>query len=140
VDLEISIAYLVHRGKFYPLRLSLSLRMLLDYLAKHSHFPQSASQIEAAMRADPFYTKHSTNALLYNGLKLKISRSAIKEYVKRLRITLDLACEVAGLVLDSRQVIISEATVMNEVGYRLKANIQWFYLDGFLRNWLFGKC
>ena len=113
---EIAVAYLVHRSKFYPLRLSLALRMLIDYFAKHPHFPQSASQIEAGMRADPFYIKHGTNAMLHNGLRRKISRSAIKEYIKRLRLALQLTCKEAGLNFDPRQVIVSEPTVTNEVG------------------------
>ncbi len=126
---EIVIAYLVHRGQLYPLRLPLALRMLVDYLAKHSHVPQSASQIEAGMRADPFYMKHGTNAMLHNGLKRRISRTAVKEYVKRLRLALGLAFRGVGLKLDPRQVVVSEPTVMNEVGYRLKATVEWFHLD-----------
>jgi hypothetical protein len=126
---EVAVAYLVHRGQTHPLRLSLALRMLIDYLAKHSHFPQSASQIEAGMRADPFYAKHGTNAILHNGLKRRITRSAIKEYIKRLRLALELTCKEAGLNIDPRQVIVSEATVTNEVGYRLKSSVEWFHLD-----------
>ncbi len=131
---EIVIAYLVHRGKLYPLRLSLTLRMLVDYLAKHSHFPQSASQIEAGMRADPFYMKHGTNALLHNGLKRRISRSAIKEYVKRLRLALELGFLQAGLNFDPRQVVVSEPAVTNEVGYRLKATAEWFHINIFEKS------
>jgi hypothetical protein len=127
---EVAVAYLVHRGKLYPLRLSLALRMLVDYLAKHSHFPQSASQIEAGMRADPFYVKHGTNTMLHNALRRKISRSAIKEYIKRLRVAVDLALREAGLRLHAKQVIISERTVMNEVGYRLKATVGYLHQDG----------
>jgi hypothetical protein len=124
---EVAVAYLVHRGQLYSLRLSLALRMLLDYLAKHSHFPQSASQIEAGMRADVFYSRHAGNATLHNGLKRRISRSAIKEYIKRLRLALELAFRQAGLNLDPLRVVVSEPTVMNEVGYRLKASVEWFH-------------
>ena len=127
---EIVIAYLVHRGQLYPLRLSLALRMLVDYLAKHSHFPQSASQIEAGMRADLFYAKHGTNAMLHNGLKRRISRSAIREYVKQLRLALGIAFREADLNLDPRQVVASEKTVANEVRYRLRANAEWFHVNG----------
>jgi hypothetical protein len=126
---EIAVVYLVHRAQFFPLRLSLALRTLIDYLAKHSHFPQSASQIEAGIRADPFYMKHGTNAMLHNGLKRTISRSAIKEYVKRLRLAIGLAFKEAGLNLDPLQVVVSEPTVMNEVTYRLKATVQWTHTD-----------
>ena len=125
---EIAVVYLVHRGRLCPLRLSLALRMLVDYLAKHSHFPQSASQIEAGIRADPFYTKHGANAMPNNGLKRRISRSAIKEYIKRLRKALALAFQETGLNIDPRHVIVSEPTVANEVGYRIKATIEWFHV------------
>ena len=128
---EVVVTYLVHRGRHYPLRLSLALRMLIDYLAKHSQLPQSASQIEAGMRADPFYLRHGDNAFSRNGLKRRISRSAVKEYVKRLREALALGFREAGLNLDPRQVIVSEPTVMNEVGYRLKATIEWFHMNDF---------
>ena len=124
---EVAGVYLVHRSQFYSLRLSLALRMLIDYLAKHSHFPQSASQIEAGMRADAFYIRHGDNAMLHNGLKRRISRSAIKEYIKRLRLALGLAFRQAGLNLDPLRVVVSEPTVMNEVGYRLKASVEWFH-------------
>jgi hypothetical protein len=124
---EIAVVGLAHRGQLHPLRLSLALRMIIDYLAKHCHFPQSASQIEAGIRADPFYMKHGTNAMFHNGLKRRISRSAIKEYVKRLRLGLELSFKKARLKLNPRQVIVSEPTVMNEVGYRLKATIEWFH-------------
>jgi hypothetical protein len=126
---EIAVVYLVHRSHLYPLPLSLALRMLIDYLGKHSHFPQSASQIEAGIRADSFYLKHGTNAMLHNGLKRRFSRSAIKEYVKRLRVALELAFEEAGLNLDPREVIVSKPTVTNEVGYGLKATVEWFHID-----------
>jgi hypothetical protein len=124
---EIAVVGLAHRGQLHPLRLSLALRMLIDYLAKRSHFPQSASQIEAGIRADPFYMKHGTNAMFHNGLKRRICRSAIKEYVKRLRLALELTFEEASLNIDPRQVIVSEPTVTNETGYRLKATIEWFH-------------
>jgi hypothetical protein len=126
---EIAVVCFVHRGQLYPLRLSLALRMLIDYLAKYSRFPQSASQIEVGIRADPFYLKHGANAMLHNGLKRRISRTAIREYVKRLRLAIGAAFVKAEINLDPRQVIVSELTVMNEVGYRLKATIEWFHME-----------
>lgn len=98
-------------------------------------------QIEAGMQADPFYLKHGTNAMLYNGLSRRISRSAVKEYIKRLRLALELASRQAGLNLDPRQVIASELTVMNQVGYRLKATVEWSHFyprqeDTLKRNFL----
>jgi hypothetical protein len=124
---EIAVVHIVHRGQVFPLRLSLALRMLVDYLAKHSHFPQSASQIEAGMRSDMFYTKHAANAFPQNGLRRRISRSAVKEYVQRLREAFSIAFREAGLNLDPRCVLVSEPTVSNEVGYCLKVTAEWFH-------------
>src|ERR1035441_9704188 len=61
---EILAVCLVHRGREYHLRLSLALRILFDYLARHSRFPQSASQIAAGVRADRFSAQHAAALVL----------------------------------------------------------------------------
>ena len=81
------------------------------------------------MRADPFYLKHGVNAFPRNELRRRISRSAIKEYIKRLRRALVIAFREAGLSFDPRRVVVSQPTVSNEVGYRLKATVDWFHVD-----------
>jgi len=43
---EIVAVSLMYRGREYHLQLSLALRMLFDFLARHSRLPQSARQIE----------------------------------------------------------------------------------------------
>jgi hypothetical protein len=59
----------------------------------------------------------------------KISRSAIKEYVKRIRRALALAFSEAGLHLDSSRVLVSKTTMGNEVHYQLRARIEWAHLS-----------
>jgi hypothetical protein len=61
---------------------------------------------------------------VHGGLKRRISRSAVREYIKRLRLALELTFKEAALNIDYYE-IVSEQTVMNEVGYRLKATAEW---------------
>ena len=52
-----------------------------------------------------------------------------KEYVKRLREALTFAFREAGLNFDARRVVVSEPTVSNEVGYRLKGSSSGFTVN-----------
>jgi hypothetical protein len=126
---EIFAVYFMHRGHEYLLRLPLALRMFFDYLARHLRLPQSAAQIEAGIRADPFYTYHSTNVPGHRGFTRRIPRSFIRVYVERLRTALGNAFICGGLSTNPRDVLVSEATVMNEKGYRLKASVEWMHID-----------
>jgi hypothetical protein len=118
---EIFAVCLVHRGREYHLRLSLALRILFDYLARHSHLPQSAAQIEAGIRADRFYAHHAATVMGKEKFTRSIPRSYVRVYVERLRLALeDVFCE-SGFPMDARAVLLSQETFTNEVGYRLKA-------------------
>ena len=119
---------LVFRARDCELALPLCLRILFDYLARRRQRPQSASQIVAGLRADAFSLKHGTNARLRTKLTRRFSHSAIKEYVKRLRQALQMAFEETGLKIDAAAVLKSEATVGNEVRYRLKATVEWIHV------------
>lgn len=124
---EIAAISLIHRGREHTLRLPLALRMLFDYLAKHRRVPQNAAQIEAGLRLDAFYQKHGANS----GKKQarRISRSAVKEYVRRIRMALHEAFQNAHLTIHPNGVLISERTVGKEVLYRITANVQWEHLE-----------
>lgn len=111
-----------------PLKLSLAVRILTDYLARHRHIPQSASQIEAGIRSDPFYTKHGSTVRASTRQTRMICRSLLKVYVPRFRNALENASIDAGLVLDPDLVLISEPTDGNEVLYRLKARVDWHHI------------
>jgi len=125
---EVAIAHLMDRGKEFYLRLSGTLLLLFDYLARHSHMPMSASQIVAGMRADPFYQKHASAAPCVRQ-SLKISRSSIKVYIDRLRKALGQAFRDARIPLDPRAVLVSEVTASNQVAYRLKtATVDWIHV------------
>ena len=126
---EVAAVSLVHRGREYHLRLSLALRILFDFLARHSRFPQSARQIELGIRADDFYERHAVNATRRKPLTRKIPRSAVRVYVARLRRALSLAFKEAGLRIDASSVLVSRQTVGNELGYQLKANCDWLHID-----------
>lgn len=127
---EISAVCLVYRGKECRLPLSLSLRILFDYLARHSRLPQSAAQIEAGIRADPFSMQHAANAMRCGQLTRKLPRSYVRVYIERMRVALERAFSRAKLPLDTGHVLFSERTVMNEAGYQLRATFSWTHLNG----------
>ena len=126
---EIAGIYLVHHGREYFLRLPLALRILFDYLARHSHLPQSATQIEAGIRADQFYAEQGATVMDPMTLTRRIPRSYVRVYIERLRLAINEALYEAGLHLDTRAILIIQETVMNEVGYRLKANFDWVHVN-----------
>lgn len=125
---EIAAVCLVHHGREYPLRLSLALRILFDYLARHSRLPQSASQIEAGVCADHFSARHAATVMGARTFTRSIARSCIKVYIERLRSALGDTSQEVGLQLDPRKVLLNQETKGNEVGYRLKASIEWTHI------------
>lgn len=122
---EIFAVSLVHRGREYPLRLSLALRILFDYLARHSRLPQSAAQIEAGIRADYFYIQHAAAVMGRDRFARGIPRSYMRVYIERLRVALAMAFQDAQLPASPRSVLLAERTVTNETGYRLEASFEW---------------
>lgn len=126
---EVAVVELVYRGNTILIPLSLTLRLVFDFLAHHYHFPQSAAQITAAMKADPFYQRHGANAATRVRLTRKISRSSIKVYVQRLRAALQQTFRNAHIQSDPSSVLISQETSSNEVGYQLRARFQWIHID-----------
>jgi hypothetical protein len=123
---EIWVISLVHRGREIILPFTLALRQVVNYLAETRHVPQSATQIAAGMRRSAFYVKHGMNSGIPS--RRKISRSAVKEYIKRIRKAFDLSFREIGLNLDSKRVLVSKATMGNEINYQLRARIEWVHL------------
>jgi hypothetical protein len=126
---EIFAVYLVQHGRHYHLPLSASLRLLFDYLARHPRAPQSARQIELGILSDDFYAQHGDNSGQRGKVPRRISRTAVREYIRRLHQALELAFEDAGLGIDPARVLIVEGTVGNEVGYQLRASCTWTHVD-----------
>jgi hypothetical protein len=126
---EVVGIFAVHNGREFHVPLSLALRLVFDFLAHHPHLPQSASQVQAAMRSDPFYAKHGFNAMRGGQLVRKITRSAIKQYVSRIRRALELTFREAHLSINPQSVVISKKTVTNEIGYHIRGTFQWVHTD-----------
>lgn len=124
---EIWTVLLILPGKQIHLRLSLALRLLVDYLARTRHVPQSATQIAAGLRQSPFHMNHGRRGGVAQ--RRKMSRSHIRVYVRRLRQALDVAFREAGLPLDPTRVLVSLPTTGNEVLYQLKAAIEWRHVE-----------
>lgn len=126
---EIAAICLVHRGREYPLRLSLSLRILFDYLARHNRFPQSASQIEAGIRADPFYARHSMNSGVGRSTR-SIPRSFVRVYIERLIIAITQVISESNFPANPQTVLVKKVSVINECGLQLNAWTEWVHCGG----------
>lgn len=125
---EVLGIWVVHRRREFALPLSLRLRLLMDFLATHRYVAQSAGQIAARMNIE-FYRRHGMNAKTKTLVSGRVSRTAIKQQIMRLRRGLYLAFRDAGLSLDPAKVVISESTTTNEIRYRLKASVRWQHSD-----------
>lgn len=126
---EVFAVFLVYRGREYQLRLSLTQRLVFNYLASHSSLAQSARQIELGIRADDFYKFHAKNANGRTALTRQIPRSSIKEHIRRILQSLGLAFREAGIGIDPQNVLIVQDTAGNEALYRLLATISWTHID-----------
>lgn len=124
---EIWAISIVNRGREALLPLGLALRLVVNYLAETRHIPQSATHIAAGMRRSAFYVRHGMNSGIPS--KRKISRSAVKEYVKRIRKAFDLGLREIGLDLDPKRVLVSKITMGNEIHYQLRARIEWIHFS-----------
>jgi hypothetical protein len=124
---EVWGVYLIVRGHETLIRLSLALRLLLEYLARTRHVPQSATQIVAGLHKSQFCRQHSLNSGII--ASRRFSRSGIKEYIKRVRKALDIAFCEGRLHLDSKDVLVSKCTVGNEKHYQLRARTEWVHID-----------
>lgn len=122
---EVSRVLLAYRGRHTIVPLPLALRLVVDYLGRYRHIPQNATQIAAGMRLSEFYRRHGLNSGELS--QRKISRSAIKEYVNRIRKAFAIAFWEAQLLLDPAEVLVSEGTVSNETTYRLRAVVTWHH-------------
>ena len=123
---EVWAVALLYRGHQARLPLTLALRLLCNYLAETRHVPQSAAQIVAGIHRNPFYSRHGANSGLLT--RKKISRSAIKEYVKRIRTALKIALHEVAVDMDPRRILLSRDTVGKEVQYQLRVNAQWVHI------------
>jgi len=125
---EVALIILVYRSREYVVRMPLAQRILFDYLARHRWLPQSAGQIVLGLHAEPFYVRHAANVRGSRPLTRKFSRSSVKEYVSRIREALAAALAEAELPIDPEEILVSESTSGNEVGYRVRARIEWTHV------------
>jgi hypothetical protein len=125
---EAAAVFLVHRGREYQLRISLSQRLVFDFLARHSRLAQSTRQIEMGLNAE-FYTHHGMNAGGRVPVTRRIPRSSIKEHIRRLHQAFGWAFHEAGVAIDPRSVLIVQHTAGNEVVYRLKSTSTVTHMD-----------
>lgn len=126
---EILAVWLIYRGRRYLLHLSTATLLLFDFFARHRRLSQTASQIAAGIRRDPFCARHGKADGTSRRKTRRFARASIKEYVARICQALAGAFAEAGIPLDPRNVLLSDPTVGNQVGYRLRASIEWVHVD-----------
>jgi hypothetical protein len=126
---EVLAICFVPRGYEHQLRLSPSLLLLGDYLLRNSRFAQTASQIATGIHASSFYCEYATNGHGRRQRVRRIPRTAIKEYIKRLRRALALAFQEANVRINPLDVLTVEESVGNQVLYRWKAAVEVVHLD-----------
>jgi hypothetical protein len=126
---EVAAVSFVTNQREYFLPLSLTLRLVFDFLARHRHVPLGAAQIAASFRADPFYRKHGSNALNSGALIRRVSISSVRVYIERIRRAMTLSFREANLRIDPQDVLQSRETVTNAVGYIIRSSVEWVHSD-----------
>ena len=125
----VAAIYLMQHGREHCVPLSMTLRQVFDFLAKHARISLSASQIATYFRADVFYSRHGSNIATDGKLRRRVTRSAVKVYVQRIRQALALSFREANLRVDPCNILASEETGSNEAGYRLRGTFDWLHTD-----------
>jgi hypothetical protein len=129
---EVLASLLLHRGREYQLPLSPALLLLADYLLRNSRYSQTASQIATGIHASDFYSEHGSNGRRQR--IRRIPRSAIREYIKRLRRALALVFSEEMLRIDPRDVLVAEESVSNHLLYRWRAVVEVTHVDSTSAN------
>jgi hypothetical protein len=124
---EVLAILLVHRGREYQLGLSPAMLVVADYLLRHSRYAQTASQIATGIHEGRFYSEYGHSVRRQR--VWRIPRSAVKEYIKRLRRALAMALGDAHVRIDPRDVLEAEQSVSNHVLYRWKGVVELVHLD-----------
>lgn len=122
---EVFRIYLLSRSRAYFARFPLSQRLLFDNFARHRPVPRSAAQIACSMRTEKFYVEHGKGACLGRSMVRRFAPASIKEYIKRLRVSLAQLFEEAKLGADPCSVLNTVCTTSNEVLYVLRATVEW---------------
>lgn len=112
--------FLVCGDRFFQVRLGSVLIRLFDYMARHNRLAQSSGQIENGTRADPIFRMRRRTSP-----KSCLPRRYVRVYVDRIRVALDSVFQESGLRVGPEEVLISEETVTNESGYRLRGSFEW---------------
>jgi hypothetical protein len=123
---EVAFVALRHRSREYPLKISISEKLLFEALARNRQFPQTARQIEGYIRSEKFFARHGANGAQPR-LARKVCRAAVKVHIQRLRLALAATFAEAGLRLDPACVLRTEQTT-GPIGYRLSATLEWSHL------------
>lgn len=122
---EIARAYIVHKGKQYPIPLSTVHLILLDYLCRHRGIAQTATQIARGLSSEAFYVQHGMNREGSAPLRTRTSRTAVKEQMMRLRLGIARCLTRANIAIAPRSILCAQNSTSNEVAYQIGAEVIW---------------
>ena len=118
---EAVAVFLVCGDRFFQVMLGSVLVRLFDYMARHNRLAQTAEADRKRHSGGPPFRAHRRT----KPRNCRTPRRYVRVYVDRIRVALDLVFQECGLGIRPESVLISEDTVMNEVGYRLRASFEW---------------
>lgn len=126
---DIGLVCLVRRSREFPLRLSPTSRVLVDYLARNRHRLQTAREIEAGIKSNEIYAKFGT----YSKGSTRIGpvhRTTVKVYIPRIREAFGRALREAKLKDNPKDILLTERSETNQVLYRLRCTVEWVTDEG----------
>lgn len=120
---EISVIELLQNGISFQLPLSLSSRLLFNYIAENRTLALDAFQIASGLNGW-FYREHGLNGGVRQTAKVRVAR--VKVLVQRIRRAMAATFEKAALTCNAYDVLRSfPAEGSKRALYRLRADIRW---------------
>lgn len=120
---EVVGAFLIWRGRVYPIPLSVTHLILFDFLCRHRWIAMDASTIAPRLRTDFFVIHHGSNAPGHHVKSARTSRTAVRKQVERIRAVLTRLIADKGLDLNALKILRSEVSSTRSVRYRINADV-----------------
>lgn len=121
----VSAAQFCHLGQLIDVPLSTRLLIVLDAMAR-SRICRSPTQLFVVLANDRFVQQHASDLRRSGLLRPKISRSAVKMAVSRIRKSISHALTGAGLAT-GREDILHSADTGAGIGYRITVPVEWIH-------------
>lgn len=120
---EILGAFLIWRGRVYPIPLGLTHLILLDFLCRNRWIAMDASAIAIRLQTDLFVVHHGSNAPGHRVRPARTSRTAVRKQIERIRAVIEQLIAREKLELDAFEILRSEETSTLCKQYRINADV-----------------